>query len=352
MADSSARDAVLIIDDEAANRELLRAQIEIAGVATLEAPGGLEGISIIEQFGEELGAVLLDLHMPRMSGFEVLRRARALNLRGHLPIIVVTAAGDRDSRRRAAATGADEFLVKPVDQVELVAKIRNAIRWRRLFRRMIGVQGVLDGLAVAIEARDRYTVDHTLRVAAYSLGLAEALQVSPDVQMQLLEGALVHDVGKIGVPDAILLKEGRLTEEEYVIMQRHVTIGSQICEAIGIDPLVNQVVRHHHERFDGSGYPDHLQGERIPLVGRIAAVADAFDAMTSNRPYRSALTWDAAVAELHKGRGAQWDPAIIDAFLDVLKNNRYLVDAVQTGGTRLQQMLALRREHMLSRLDI
>ncbi len=352
MSSAPERNAVLIIDDEEVNRELLRTQLEIAGVQTLEATGGVEGVSIIERLGGELGAVLLDLHMPTMNGFEVLRRARASNQRGHLPIIVVTAASDRDSRRRAAALGADEFLTKPVDQVELVAKIRNAIRWRRLYRRMIGIQGVLDGLAVAIEARDRYTEDHTLRVAALALGLAEALDVPTEFRMQLLEGALVHDVGKVGVPDAILLKEGRLTGEEYAIMQRHVAIGAQICAAIGVDEVMAQVVRHHHERFDGKGYPAGLAGERIPLVGRIAAVADAFDAMTSNRPYRSAMTWEAAVSELREGRGSQWDPAIVDVFLDVLGTNAHLVEAVRMGGSRLQQLLALRRGEMASRLDI
>lgn len=352
MARPPERDAVLIIDDEAVNRELLRAQMEHAGVRTLEAPGGLEGTAIIEQFGGELGAVLLDLHMPRMNGFEVLRRARAADLPGHLPIIVVTAASDRDSRRRAAAVGADEFLTKPVDQVELVAKIRNAIRWRRLFRRMISVQGVLDGLAVAIEARDHYTEDHTLRVAMYALGLAEALDLPHDTRLQVLEGALVHDVGKIGVPDAVLLKEGRLTHEEYELMKRHVLIGVQICETMGVDTVSGHVVRHHHERFDGTGYPDGLAGERIPLVGRIAAVADAFDAMTSNRPYRSALTWDRAIHELEDGRGSQWDPTVVDAFLHVVAVNEHVMEAAREGGSRLQHLLTIRRRHLLSRMDI
>ncbi len=351
MVDLPERDAVLIIDDEAVNRELLRAQLENAGVRTLEASGGFEGTVIIEQFGGELGAVLLDLHMPKINGFEVLRRARAADLPGHLPIIVVTAAGDRDSRRRAAAMGADEFLTKPVDQVELVAKIRNAIRWRKLFRRMINVQGVLDGLAVAIEARDHYTEDHTLRVAMYALALTEALDLPLDTRLQVLEGALVHDVGKIGVPDAVLLKEGRLTAEEYELMKRHVVIGAQICEAMGVDTVSGHVVRHHHERFAGGGYPDGLAGDRIPLVGRIAAVADAFDAMTSNRPYRSALSWDAAIGELKAGRGDQWDPAIVDMFLNVVAVNAHVMEAAREGGSRLKHLLGLRREHLLLRLE-
>ncbi len=346
------RDAVLIIDDEAVNRELLRAQLEAAGVRTLEASGGLEGIAIIERLGTELGAVLLDLHMPRVDGFEVLRRARAANLPGHLPIIVVTAASDRDSRRRAAAVGADEFLTKPADQIELVAKVRNAIRWRRLFRRMISVQGVLDGLAIAIESRDHYTEDHTLRVSMYSLCLAEALDLSLDTRLQVLEGGLVHDVGKIAVPDAILLKEGKLTPEEYEMMKRHVLVGAQICEAMGVDAITVQLVRHHHERFDGNGYPDGLAGERIPLAGRIAAVADAFDAMTSNRPYRSALSWEAATNELKGGRGSQWDPAIVDAFLEVVATNDHVMGAAREGGSRLHHLLRLRRAHLLTRLEV
>ncbi len=352
MNEAPERDAVLIIDDESVNRELLKAQLEIAGVKTLEATGGVEGLSIIERVGGELGAVLLDLHMPKMNGFEVLRRARVANLRGHLPVIVVTAADDRQSRRRAAAMGADDFLAKPVDQIELVAKIRNAIRLRRLFRRMIGIQSVLDGLAIAIEARDSYTEDHTLRVAAYANCLGEALELPLEVQLQLLEGALIHDVGKVGVPDAILLKEGRLTAEEYEIMQQHVVIGARICEAIGVDAVVTQVVRHHHERFDGKGYPDALSGRRIPIVGRIAAVADAFDAMTSTRPYRTALDWDAALRELQEGSGTQWDPEVVDALLTLLARNEHLVQAVRSGGTRLKQLLVLRRERMGSRLDL
>lgn len=351
MADD-ARDAILIIDDEPVNRELIKAQLATANVRTLEAGGGAEGAAIIESIGNELGAVLLDLHMPRVSGFEVLRRARAANLRGHLPMIVVTAASDRDSRRRAAAMGADEFLTKPVDQVELVAKVRNAIRLRRVFRRMISIQGVLDGLAVTIEERDHHTKDHTLRVAAYALGLAEAVGLPMETQFHLVEGALLHDLGKVGVSDIILLKEGRLTPEEYRLMQAHVEIGTRICGAIGMDAAVLEVVRHHHERYDGQGYPDGLAGERIPIVGRITAVADAFDAMTSNRPYRSALTWDEATGELREGRGTQWDPWLVDSFLEVLEQSTHLIECAKVGGSRLRQLLDIRREHIISRLDL
>lgn len=350
--DNIKRDAILVIDDDPVNRQLVRAQLEVSGHQVLEATGGTEGAALIEQLGNSLGAVILDLHMPHMSGFDVLERARSQVLHGHLPIIVVTAAGDRDSRRRAAALGADEFLTKPVDQIELVAKIRNAIRLRRLFRRMISIQGVLDGLAVTIEERDHYTEDHTLRVAVYATWISDALGVPLDTQLQLMEGALLHDVGKVGVADSVLLKEGRLTPEEYGLMQRHVEIGAKICASIGVDEVVIQVVRHHHERFDGGGYPDHLSGEGIPLVGRIAAVADAFDAMTSNRPYRKAKTWDEAIAELEDGKGTQWDPRIVDSFIRLLFSDLHLKDAVRIGGSRLKEMLAVKRQQAISRLDI
>jgi len=354
MAESMApvvRDAILIVKEHEPTRRLLADYLQSAGHQAVQAAGGLEAIGAISRYGNELGAVLLDLHMPGVSGFEVLRQIRSDMHLDQLPVIVVTAECDRDVRRRAAAMGADEFLPEPVDQVELVARVRHLLHVRGLWRRMISAQGMLDMLAAAIERRDRYTGDHAHRVAAFAVRTAEALGLEPQVRLPILEGAIIRDVGMVTVPDAILHSPRALSEVELTVVQRHVIEGVAICHRLDPDSILLQIVRHHHERWDGTGYPDHLRGRSIPVGARIVAVCDAFDAMVSERPYRSAMPWSEAHLALQAGAGTQWDPDAVAALQRVLASDGPLVEAAHLGGQRLTQMLTSWRDRLARQVD-
>lgn len=349
------RDAILVVDDDDPSRTLLATYLESAGHPVVEARGGGEAIALISRLGRDLGAVILDVHMPLVSGFEVLREVRAAAPDEHLPIIVATADGDRATKRRAAALGADEFLAKPVDQVELVARVRHLLRLRQLSRRMISVQGLVDGLAAAIEQRDSHTASHTLRVAAYAARTAEALRMPPEVRLALLEAAVIHDIGMIVVPDALLQSPRPLTEEEMSLVRQHVEVGARICEPLSRDSVIVQVVCYHHERYDGTGYLAGLAADRIPIAARIVAVADGFDAMTSDRPYRPRREWGEARRLLVEDGGRQWDPVVVQAFLRSLDQDPILVDAARHGGEQLRQLVTLWRERLarsLGRSDL
>lgn len=340
------RDAILVVDDNDQTRSLFEAYLASAGHDVVLASGGGEAIALVGRLGPDLGAVILDVHMPVISGFDVLRSVRARSGDDHLPIIVATADGDRTTKRRAAALGADEFLSKPVDQVELVARVRHLVRLRQVSRRMVSVQGIIDGLAAAIEERDSYTEFHTLRVAAFAARTAEALDMPPEFRLPLIEGAIIHDIGMIGVPDTILQSPRVLTQEEFQLVRQHVETGVRILSSIARDSIMLQVVRHHHERYDGTGYPDSLSADRIPLAARIVAVADSFDAMTSDRPYRPGHDWDEARRLLTVDAGRQWDPQIVHAFLRSVDADPILLEAARHGGRQLRQLVHLWRERL------
>lgn len=329
---------ILVIDDEAVNLAVIGQMLKRSGyraVTTLSDARQLE--AHLERHPPDL--VILDLHMPERDGFAVLDALQPHIRDEFLPVLVLSGDLTLESRRNALAHGARDFLTKPFDVIELALRVRNQLDTRLLFhdvrkqnRALLqAIHGqslqleharveIAERLAAAAEYRDEDTSRHTRRVGELSARIARVAGLPPDQVKVMARAAALHDLGKIGIPDALLLKPARLTDEEVRIMQTHTTIGASIL-AGSDDPLLQLaevICLSHHERWDGRGYPSGLAGEAIPLPGRIVAVADAFDAMTNDRPYRPARSFEAALAEIAAGRGKQFDTDLVEALKVVL----------------------------------
>lgn len=323
---------ILIVDDSEPNRRLLQRMLAREGYESLHTAGDGEGaLAAAREIGPDL--LLLDMHMPGLGGLEVLQRLRReLPPDTYLPILVITADSNAETMREALSAGAMDFLTKPFDAVEVMLRVRNLLHTRylhlhlekRVAERTSELADanleILQRLAQAGEFRDESTGHHTQRVGELSARLALQMGL-PHSQVELIRRAApLHDVGKIGVSDTILLKSGRLTQEEWITMKRHTTFGAMIL-ANGRADLIRAAERIalcHHERWDGTGYPRGLQGEAIPVEARVVAVADVFDALTHDRPYRSAWPLKDTIAEIEAGGGTHFDPAVVRAFIDVM----------------------------------
>lgn len=314
-----ARPVVLVVDDVRANRELLQAHLDKLGYDVREARDGAEALALIEAAEPDL--VLLDIDMPRMDGITLCRLIKDHPLRRLIPVVLVTAHQDRDTRLRGLAAGADDFVSKPFDGTELLVRTKSLLRDRELNKQLDAAEGVVLALARIVEARDRYTIHHAERVGLYSREIGRAYGLPEGDLDVLYKGGVMHDLGKIVIPAEILLKAGPLTELESALMETHAPEGTRIAEPLRSAVPFLPVIRHHHERMDGRGYPDHLAGAGIPLGARIAAIADAWDAMTSDRPYRLALERDEAIARLRQGIGSQWDPELTAIFLVLIEGD-------------------------------
>jgi putative two-component system response regulator len=327
---------ILIIDDNIQNVNLSVGILEWAGYANLRTV--LDPTTAIDVFREyEPDLVILDLHMPVMDGFQVLEQMRQyISGQSYVPVLVFTADGTAEAKKRALELGASDFLTKPGDANEILLRVQNFLRQRnmhieleeqneRLERRVLertqelfeSRQETLECLAAAAEFRDDITGEHTKRVGELSGRIAEALGVHPVMVELIKQAAPLHDIGKIGVADSILLKPGKLTDEEFEVMRQHTYIGAEILSR-GDSPILliaTEIALYHHERWDGHGYCAGLKGEEIPLSARIVSVADAYDAMTNDRPYRSSLPLDQALEEIRRCTGTQFDPQVVEAFL-------------------------------------
>ncbi len=305
---------ILVADDEALNRKVLRELLTSKGFHVEEAVDGEAAVAKARETTPEL--VLLDVRMPRLDGFEVCRILKQDESTQFIPIILITALSSVEDRVAGIEAGADDFLSKPFYQAELLARVRSLIRLKQLTEQLERTENILFTLAAAVEAKDPYTEGHLRRLEKFAGETAAALGLSHHQTTIIRYGALLHDIGKIGVPDAILNKPGPLTPEEVEIIQQHPAFGERICRPLRDGAEIGPIVRGHHERWDGAGYPDHLVGEAIPLGSRIIAVADAFDAMTTDRPYRKALLATKAWDTLRQGAGSQWDRTVIEAFME------------------------------------
>ncbi len=315
---------VLVVDDLAANRELLEGHLEDLGYEVRQARDGMEALEQIDAAEPDL--VLLDIDMPRLDGLTLCRRLKADAQRRLIPVVLITAMHERDTRLAGLAAGADDFLTKPFDSKELLVRTKVLLRDRALNKRLDAAETVLLALARVVEARDLYTVHHAERVGRYAAEMGRRFGMDDEDRDVLYKGGVLHDLGKIAVPAEILLKPGTLAKEEFAVMQRHSAEGERICLPLRSTSHFLPIIRHHHERIDGSGYPDHLVGEDIPLGARIAAVADAWDAMTSDRPYRAGLDPEEALCRLRQGAGSQWDPAFVSMFAGLVEGG--IVDRV------------------------
>lgn len=329
---------IVIVDDEALNVVLLEHILESAGYSCLFSTNDpREVVSLCRTHSPDL--VLLDWMMPQVNGNEVLRRLREeWNESEFLPVMVLTADATPQTKRKALSEGAQDFLVKPFDQTEVLLRVRNLLATRALHlqqqntnrvleekvqERTWALQAsqaeVLERLAQAAEFRDDDTGQHTRRVGEMSARIAHQLGMNWEHVELIRRAAPLHDVGKIGISDTILLKPAKLTDEEFAIIKTHTLIGAQLLRD-GNSPLISVaelIALSHHERWDGRGYPHNLVGEEIPVEGRIVAVADVFDALTHARPYKSAWPIEEALAEIRKGIGTQFDPDVVEAFLSV-----------------------------------
>lgn len=324
--DEPAKNArILIVDDQEANVRLLEGILKrAAGYHALRSTtDSREVLSLYEEFQPDL--ILLDLHMPHLDGFAVMEELKKVVPDGaFLPILVLTADVTPEAKQRALAGGAKDFLAKPFDPVEVLLRIKNLLETRFLHLELQTQLAdahleVIDRLAIAAEYRDDETGEHIKRVGQTSALLARALKLPSEEVLLIRRAATLHDVGKIGIPEHILLKPGRLTPDEFNVMKSHTSIGARILSG-GHFPLLQMaqvIALTHHERWDGSGYPRGLKGEAIPLVGRIVAVADVFDILTHPRPYKKAWLAEEAIAELQRVSGTQFDPTIVSAFLDL-----------------------------------
>src|ERR1035437_1020926 len=315
------RPRVLCVDDEPVILHILRRLLEVQGFEAVVCSDPQEAVA---GFGDgDFDVVITDIHMPGMDGLALMRALR--ERQPDLPVVVVTGQGTVDTAIQALREGATGMLVKPFTGEELLGEVRRALgsaqmRYEALQYRYLSP--VLDSIALtlstAIEARNLETGEHCRQLGLLSERMAAVLGLDESQQMTIRIGGYLHDIGKIGIADAVLLKPGRLTDDETAEMRRHSEIGAAILEVHDAMADIAQIVRHHHERWDGGGYPDALVGSGIPLGGRIIAVADAFSAMTSDRVYRPAMPVERAWAELRAHSGTQFDPRIVDVFEQVV----------------------------------
>ncbi|MBK9714691.1 MAG: response regulator [Kouleothrix sp.] len=307
---------ILVVDDEPSIVDVLTRFLTREGYGVVTASNGREALERVQL--EQPDLILLDVTMPEIDGFTVCQRLKEDERTALIPITMLTGLDDREHRTRGIEAGADDFLTKPFEQSILRARIRSQLRLKRLTDQLEHTERVIFMLAQAVEAKDSYTEGHLRRLRAYGEQLAAACGLLPSEVRAVRYGGILHDIGKIGVDEAIIRKPGPLTPEEAAQMRRHPEIGAQIISQMRFAREVAPIISGHHEYWDGSGYPHGLSGEDIPIGARIITIVDAYDAMTTDRPYRAALSEEEAIRRLRAARGTQFDPNLLDVFLDLV----------------------------------
>lgn len=307
---------IMVVDDEAPNREVLAEALSAEGHTVIALEGARAALETLDHARPDL--LLVDVMMPGMDGIELCRRLKAQAPTRLIPLVLVTALAGSEHRVRGIEAGADDFLPKPVRVAELRARVRSLLRWKRHTDQLEDAEAVLFSLALGVEAKDSALEGHCARLAHYAATLGEALGLEEDRLEALRRGGVLHDVGKIGIPDVILFKPGPLAPHEWRVMREHPIIGERICQPLKSMQAVLPIIRHHHERWNGSGYPDGLAGPAIPLEARILQVVDVFDALTTRRPYRQPLSPREAIALLRReaATGAG-DRELVETFVRV-----------------------------------
>ncbi len=309
---------LLVVDDNAQNVELVTALMQVEGYEVVAAANGLEALDKVAALPPDV--ILLDVMMPKLDGYAVCRRLKTQAATRLVPIVMLTALGAEDARIRGIEAGADDFITKPFSRAELKARIRSLIQLKAFTDELEHAEAMLLALGRTVEAKDPYTQGHCEQLAAYSVALGKQLGL-PAAELTALElGGTLHDLGKIGIPDAILLKPAALSEAEWAIMREHPVIGERICLPLRSLQRVLPIIRHHHERWDGSGYPDGLAGEAIPITARVLQVADIFDALATARPYKPALPLATACDILRDEMARGWrDPGVVLQFIELVE---------------------------------
>ena len=319
MRDSSHK--ILVIDDNVTNVELLEAYLFAAGHEVITAYDGQSGLQ--RAFDDDPHLVLLDIMMPGIDGYEVCRQLKSHEKTRFIPIIMITALTDIEDKIKGLDVGADDFLSKPFNKHELMARVRSLLRIKRLHDDLDSSEDIILTLALALEAKDPYTKGHSERVATLAKDLARAIGLSEREQDRIHKAGILHDIGKIGVSGKVLTKKGSLGKEEYDDVISHPSIGATICQPLKSLADIIPMIKHHHERFDGTGKPDGLMGHKIPLGARIISIADTYDAMTSTRPYRNAMEKEDALEIFeHEINNGQWDSALVTHLIDMISSSR------------------------------
>jgi putative two-component system response regulator len=329
---------ILIVDDEPANVRLLESMLRMEGYVNLTSLR--DPRSVLKQYqAQRFDIILLDINMPHLDGFQVMAQLRTLNLESYIPILVLTAQADTATRLRALEAGAKDFVSKPFIRQEVLTRIRNILEVRLAHNYLKTQNHLLDQkvqertreleetrleiirrLGRAAEYRDNETGLHIIRMSKYSEMLGRAAGMNPTESAILLDASPMHDIGKIGIPDRILLKPGKLDAGEWAVMKTHATIGAEILSghASALLETARLIADTHHEKWDGSGYPRGLKAQNIPLVGRVVAVCDVFDALVSRRPYKQAWPVEEAIAEIKSQSGRHFDPELVGLFMQML----------------------------------
>jgi putative two-component system response regulator len=331
---------LLVIDDEQVVRNLM---VEILAAAGHDVSGAETAESALDLLDEhdEYDLVVSDVMMPGLSGLELLETLKTR--RASLPVVLVTGAGTYDTLSEALTRGAAGLITKPFAHAELRNAVADALerstRTQEELRERVLAPTLASALANAIEARDSYLHGHCERLASLAVRLAEGLHFAQDAIDALRLGAILHDIGKIGIPDRVLLKPGPLDAEERAVVEQHPVIGDKLLEPLDLLASARPIVRHHHERWDGRGYPDGLRGEEIPLDARIVSVADSVEVMSSRQLYRTPLKPEEVVGELKAGAGAQWDPQVVELTLQLIESGEL---ELSQAGIRLLEPVAVR----------
>jgi putative two-component system response regulator len=337
---------VLVVEDDPDVRALATTLLERDGYRVIAVADGLSGYLAVAEHAPDL--VLLDVGLPKLDGYEVTRWLRRDPRTATLPILLVTGRTDPADVVMGLDAGADDFVRKPYDRGELMARIRSALRLRKALVGMEAAHAVVTALANAVEAKDAPTEHHCQRLAQMATRLAMHLDLSDSEVDAVAYGALLHDVGKIGVPEAILTKPGALDEDEWALMRAHPEIGERTCAPLAAFAAFGPIVRHHHERWDGAGYPDGLRGEAIPVGARIVGIVDAFDAMTHDRVYRRARSVADALGEVVRLAERQFDPDLVPLLVEEVSRGPVVEPLVTVGPSSRRGVVAVTSRARLS----
>jgi putative two-component system response regulator len=310
--------SILIVDDLEAHLELMEAIFEKEGCHVLTAHNADEALRLLEKSSPDLA--ILDVMMPGMNGYDLCKRMKEKSGAIFFPVILVSSLSELEDKIAGIEAGADDFITKPFKSIELTTKVRSLLKFKKLQEELDHSESVILTLAVALESKDPYTKGHSERVGNLSAEFAAFIGLPEKEQASIKKAGIIHDIGKIGIGDYILHKGGVLTKEEIRFIEQHTIIGEKICRPLNSLSAILPVIKYHHERWDGEGFPDGLKGEQIPVMVRILSIVDTFDAMVSERPYRRPISTEKALKKMEEEKkSGQWDPVLLEKFVEMMR---------------------------------